>query len=603
MASGTRSSKRKSSPSLKRKRRIKDRSKKRSKIDKAKSKKVSRRESPDSYSDNESLSSASSVSYSSTDSDSRRSRSRTRKDTSKRRKKSRISRLRSKSIENTINERKGKRSKKSKDTDLKKKSLRKKRRREPSTSFSGRSVSCSTCGSSEHERTEKGVKRRGRSRRDLDENRSWRGHRSRSRSRSCSRLDAGGDDGYLIEEQRPVEHNPRRLRSIIIFAKQFEEEDTEVLDRDVHKEEIVYEKDDYPSTRSNDINDGGDTRRVASKSNGQTGALDDQHDEMVGTEVGIPELSEKCDLGVLEREGHEPIVSSANDDSNEADLEAVLRQKALENLKKFKGKGRANAKKPVSAKSSYDGEVKQSPGINADSELQKKDQDANVLSVPHQNMSTMQESSALNSSAAESLQIIPQDSKTVNPSEEGNADEGRLEGAKIEAKVLNEGNLGADKFAEKAVPTLEKPVLNMPTAKGLPLADSVDDIKDKQETEESILIQCHGSNKVDSQMIPIQESSIPMAVPTQSKDAAESMQLSHDTKVVTDVDKTTTGISTSLASNMEGQSSNGKGNEDGDSQFQQKTMTVMRGGELVQVSYKVYIPKHAPALTRRKLKR
>ncbi|KAI3888724.1 hypothetical protein MKX03_013892 [Papaver bracteatum] len=41
----------------------------------------------------------------------------------------------------------------------------------------------------------------------------------------------------------------------------------------------------------------------------------------------------------------------------------------------------------------------------------------------------------------------------------------------------------------------------------------------------------------------------------------------------------------------------------GSSQFEQKTMSVMRGGELVQVSYKVYIPNKPPALARRKLNR
>ncbi|KAI3854184.1 hypothetical protein MKW98_024607 [Papaver atlanticum] len=41
----------------------------------------------------------------------------------------------------------------------------------------------------------------------------------------------------------------------------------------------------------------------------------------------------------------------------------------------------------------------------------------------------------------------------------------------------------------------------------------------------------------------------------------------------------------------------------GSSQFEQKTMSVIRGGELVQVSYKVYIPNKPPALARRKLNR
>ncbi|PIA35169.1 hypothetical protein AQUCO_03600076v1 [Aquilegia coerulea] len=41
----------------------------------------------------------------------------------------------------------------------------------------------------------------------------------------------------------------------------------------------------------------------------------------------------------------------------------------------------------------------------------------------------------------------------------------------------------------------------------------------------------------------------------------------------------------------------------GGSEFEQKTMSVMRGGEMVQVSYKVYIPKKTPALARRLLRR
>ncbi|MCO5561484.1 hypothetical protein L7F22_015105 [Adiantum nelumboides] len=42
---------------------------------------------------------------------------------------------------------------------------------------------------------------------------------------------------------------------------------------------------------------------------------------------------------------------------------------------------------------------------------------------------------------------------------------------------------------------------------------------------------------------------------------------------------------------------------DGSDNFQEKTMSVMRGGELVQVSYKVYIPKRAAELARRRLQR
>ncbi|KAG0468531.1 hypothetical protein HPP92_017859 [Vanilla planifolia] len=42
---------------------------------------------------------------------------------------------------------------------------------------------------------------------------------------------------------------------------------------------------------------------------------------------------------------------------------------------------------------------------------------------------------------------------------------------------------------------------------------------------------------------------------------------------------------------------------DSGSQFEQKTFSRMHDGEMVQVSYKVYIPKKTPALARRKLQR
>ncbi|ERN16720.1 hypothetical protein AMTRI_Chr02g215330 [Amborella trichopoda] len=48
---------------------------------------------------------------------------------------------------------------------------------------------------------------------------------------------------------------------------------------------------------------------------------------------------------------------------------------------------------------------------------------------------------------------------------------------------------------------------------------------------------------------------------------------------------------------------NSKGRTIDSSQFEQKTMSVMRGGEMVQVSYKVYIPKRPSALARRQLQR
>lgn len=69
---------------------------------------------------------------------------------------------------------------------------------------------------------------------------------------------------------------------------------------------------------------------------------------------------------------------------------------------------------------------------------------------------------------------------------------------------------------------------------------------------------------------------------------------------VENVDESATSQpSSSLKSTLEEQ--NSKDQQGG--QFEQKTMSVMRGGEMVEVSYKVYIPKKAPALARRHLRR
>ncbi|KNA07644.1 hypothetical protein SOVF_169800 [Spinacia oleracea] len=70
------------------------------------------------------------------------------------------------------------------------------------------------------------------------------------------------------------------------------------------------------------------------------------------------------------------------------------------------------------------------------------------------------------------------------------------------------------------------------------------------------------------------------------------------------VDTVAVSEASSSAPSSGHESRNDNTNEtDGDTQFEKKSMFVMRGGEMVQVSYKVYIPKKIPALARRQLKR
>ncbi|XP_042432424.1 nipped-B-like protein B [Zingiber officinale] len=63
------------------------------------------------------------------------------------------------------------------------------------------------------------------------------------------------------------------------------------------------------------------------------------------------------------------------------------------------------------------------------------------------------------------------------------------------------------------------------------------------------------------------------------------------------------GQPTLLLSSQQNFDSGNENKEDTGSQFQQKTFSRMHEGEVVEVSYKVYIPKRAPALARRQLER
>ncbi|KAL4554321.1 hypothetical protein LXL04_039541 [Taraxacum kok-saghyz] len=73
----------------------------------------------------------------------------------------------------------------------------------------------------------------------------------------------------------------------------------------------------------------------------------------------------------------------------------------------------------------------------------------------------------------------------------------------------------------------------------------------------------------------------------------------NETQESIEVKKSTVGVETPLKE----EDKEGSKETNDNSQFEKKTMSVMRGGEMVQVSYKVYIPNRAPALARRQLKR
>ena len=244
----------------------------------------------------------------------------------------------------------------------KKKKIRRKVSVSSSSSDSGivrtrRHDSSSGTEESEHER------KRGRSRkRKSDRTSSGKlgSKKSRLRSRSYSsgsRYSNNSDDvikdnvASEIDQNREIvasEILPRRLKSIITVVRPQYEEEASGQDKDENKEEIFYDQDDYPSCRSNDSNDGG-KRDLAHKS--YDGSEKERAEDMVGQEDFSYELvaneSKLSSIDRIDQSYRASIEHPGNKNEIDTstpiggfgseDLETILRQKALENLMRFRG--------------------------------------------------------------------------------------------------------------------------------------------------------------------------------------------------------------------------------------------------------------------------
>lgn len=284
--------------------------------------------------------SSTSISLSSFEDDrrNRRSRSRTRRDVKK--SKNRV-RRHSSSLESSdefpprVKKRKG--SKRKDDSCVSKKSFGKKKKRK-SKRYTSVSLRSSGGGSSTDESDEEWS--RGKSKRKDKDRRSHKVKReSRSRSLSRFRLSHGRCSSDEEEREKQEEEsynvvNSRRLKSVITV-------------RDEPKEEIVYDHDDYPPSRSNDSNDGGSTRELPDDSPpGSETRRKERDEEGEDTDDGSEGRYDGSDFArdgfrmnddaVKDGENED---SGAVDISKDRDLELILRQKALENLKKFKKGG------------------------------------------------------------------------------------------------------------------------------------------------------------------------------------------------------------------------------------------------------------------------
>ncbi|KAF5728292.1 hypothetical protein HS088_TW21G00439 [Tripterygium wilfordii] len=533
-----------------------------------------------------------------------RSRSRVRKDvkTSKRKRNRRRSSS-NESCRETSPVRRQKRSKKNVNFEARKKMQKKKFRRDGSTSsMSNDSCSCSDCqcesSSSDESKIERHAgrsKRKEKSKRKLGRIKGG-SKRKIYRSRSCSTGSGfSGSTDYQDEKNWTAENNSRRLRSVITFPKE-DKEGREFVKID-NNEEMVYDHDDYPSCKSNDSNDGGSKKDLPHSScveSEKKNAIDDGKIEetMVSSNQTFDVTGgRKDDEAHYYRSIHSPdrigTTDAVNERNNEAlnsvgnasadDLESVLRQRALENLKKFRGGLQTIAKTPIDEKI----QSASIPIVKA--ELRQTnapdDQGAKV-------------NAALKSVAVGSATVLRRDTAHSSENEEKNSD--RFNAGNESGSAKQDSALVTDHTIEKA--STASAVTNKPK-----LATS--DLRKVSSNVNSPHKRVNVSGNPPGEKMVIESGAVNCASETVQAVNIQSVKNNGDTfnkasgsASVLPSPSLEPVAGNVISNNLQEQTTEG-------SQLERKTMSVMRGGEMVEVSYKVYIPKKTPALARRPLKR
>ncbi|KAH6767949.1 hypothetical protein C2S51_013285 [Perilla frutescens var. frutescens] len=377
----------------------------------------------------------------------------------------------------------------------------------------------------------------------------------KDRSPSCTSIGRGGDPVFSVgnsaEEFFPVD-NSRRLRSVITVVNRPYDEEDDIWEKDPHKEEIVYDQNDYPSPKSLDSNEGGSKMESDNKFN--VAFSDKIHVENI---VG----QDMCELGKSRNEVDHSNVGDRQSEGNCSEkekeigmsvpvaalggdvLESILRQKALENLRKFQERPR---KSPRSNMVKVNNDVAKLSGGTVD-----------IV----QNKSIEQGSS----DAQEIGEVVKLPDSEYVKKKPGVADL----------------SITQSEIAE---------VVELPDSENVEMKPGTATLSTTHSHNGAALLECSEEDI----------SAYSRAVVAKAVSGSSTSPGAEGTKVCSssNVELTSSVKPTSGAQSSE------KRNEARDgSQFEQKTMSVMRGGEVVQVSYKVYIPKKAPGLARRQLKR
>ncbi|KAK4355388.1 hypothetical protein RND71_024359 [Anisodus tanguticus] len=415
--------------------------------------------------------------------------------------------------------------------------------------------------------------------------------RSGSRGPSCSLCNDHSCycNTTLSGKGSAEENNPKHLRSVIIVPEKTDDKEGDEQGPDMPKEEILNKHHDCPSCRNHDNNDLENKPKLASCS-----CFPSNQTMQVGNLIiddGFPPNSETFDPtkvgGAMDPHpnrvkevGHDNEGKSGISDNiantGVEDLETILRKKALENLQKFR--------------------KELQPNLESGAKEKKNDSDVNKLSssmtevVPYKSLEQeKKEGLALNQvKECRSKPIITEEFShstkiEINtPVEENN---GKGSGS-IEHSVTQPADRSAlSQSLEKEDHTTGPVLINDPEPGKLSCSTTVQTYKKE--------------NSLASKRNII-KTSVPLRPGVLSSGTSNNL----DMGVVNESILPTVETTSSVRSTSDRLTSNHQPDETKDaSQFEQKTMSVMRGGEMVQVNYKVYIPKRAPALARRQLKR
>lgn len=469
-----------------------------------------------------------------------------------------------------------------------KKTNKKKRRRDVSVSDTSRdSLSRPTCGDGSTTSNESEIDRR-RGRSGKRKGNMGKTERSRYRSKShspCSLRGEGSDHQNEVEDDGYVENNSRRLRSIIVVVG--EENKLDTFDRNEQEEEVTHQPDDdHPSFGDMDIKGGVSEREVdyvtskeAPEAESKTeGVIPDSRISMVVKDDGVQ--NEGSNGGVTSDRSlnvRKNGCSGPTGSINCIDLESILRQRALENLKKFKGVPPRNVETPANCQIDNNNNVKllHSPVSKSLHATSPRDDDE----INGKELSRQGGGNAVNSMIVEENGVKSTDAIDSAV-------------ASIHDPVYSSQNLGKISNGSNGINELKKDISS--------LDQEVVNDNICQKADADI---CSTTNRIN---LVVAASRPESNVDSLTKQASASQESVQTKSSISDIGVDETALNpTQMRNNDDQNIGNGSGSsaykassslnpvsgehdksrhESGEgSQFEQKTMSVMRGGEMVQV--------------------